>query len=55
MPVLVLTQEPYLQIVKITIYHLLKQVLLAATNKPYFITLIINTDSLKPYKPQTYR
>ena len=24
-------------------------------NKPYFITLIINIDSLKLYKPQIYR
>jgi hypothetical protein len=48
-------QEPCLRIVKTTIYHPLERVLLAATNKPYFIALIVNIDSLEPYKPQIYR
>jgi hypothetical protein len=53
--VLTLAREPYLRIVKATIYYPLKQALLTATNEPYFIALIINIDSLEPYKPRIYR
>ena len=55
MPVPVLVQEPHLWIIKATIYHPLKWALFTAINKPYFITFIVNVDSLKPYKPQIYR
>ena len=51
----ILAREPYLQIAKATIYHPLKRALLAATNEPYFIALIVNIDSLEPYKPRIYR
>jgi len=51
----ILAREPYLQIVKVTIYYLLKRALLAVTNKPYFIALIVNIDSLEPYEPRIYR
>jgi hypothetical protein len=53
--VLTPAREPRPRITKATIYYPLKRALLAATNKPCFITLIANIDSLKPYKPRIYR
>ena len=50
-----LAQEPYPRIAKATIYYPLEQALLTIANKPYFITLIVNIDSLEPYKPRIYR
>ena len=51
----VLTREPRLRIAKLTIYYPLKRALLIVANKPYFVTLIANIDSLEPYKPRIYR
>jgi uncharacterized membrane protein (DUF2068 family) len=53
--VLVLVWEPYLWIIKATIYYPLEWVLFTATDKSCFITLIVNIDILEPYKPRTYR
>ena len=55
MLVLALVWEPYLWIVKATMYHPLEWALLAATNKPYFIAFIVNVNNLEPYKPWIYK
>ena len=50
-----LAREPRLRIIKLTIYYPLKRALLTVADEPYFITLIVNIDSLEPYELLIYR